>query len=145
MHGVIRDFRPTRELHTEAMLAALRCGEAEQAAQHLREADAQRWLLGENDPFTPSLRYAREAIRSGDPSGSHVLDSAIDRWPELMEALVLRQVSDWMIDGASAATPDVSNEVRQRIKNLEEGTANWDVEYQKVMEQIKQKRGLTKG
>lgn len=33
-------------------------------------------------------------------------------------------------------------EVRQRIKNLQEGTANWDVEYSKVMGQIKRKRGL---
>jgi hypothetical protein len=33
-------------------------------------------------------------------------------------------------------------EVRKRIKNLEEGTANWEVEYSKVMEQIKKKRGI---
>ncbi|MBI2898075.1 MAG: DUF507 family protein [Deltaproteobacteria bacterium] len=28
-------------------------------------------------------------------------------------------------------------------KNLEEGTRTWEIEYQKVMEQIKKKRGLT--
>ncbi len=33
-------------------------------------------------------------------------------------------------------------EVRKRIKNLQEGSANWDIEYSKVMEQIKQKRGV---
>ncbi|MCK5796495.1 MAG: DUF507 family protein [Deltaproteobacteria bacterium] len=35
-------------------------------------------------------------------------------------------------------------EVRRHIKNLEEGSMNWDVEYAKVMEQIKRKRGLDK-
>lgn len=33
-------------------------------------------------------------------------------------------------------------EVRRQIKNLEEGTAAWDVEYSKVMGQIRNKRGL---
>jgi len=33
-------------------------------------------------------------------------------------------------------------EVRKRIKNLQEGTSNWDIEYSKVMNQIRQTRGL---
>jgi hypothetical protein len=37
---------------------------------------------------------------------------------------------------------DLDSEVRERIKNLDEGTRNWEVEYDKVMEQIKRKRGL---
>ncbi len=37
---------------------------------------------------------------------------------------------------------DLDGEVRDRIKNLDEGTRNWEIEYQKVMEQIKRKRGL---
>ncbi len=37
---------------------------------------------------------------------------------------------------------ELDEEVRKRIKNLEEGSNAWDVEYGKVLEQIKQKRGL---
>jgi hypothetical protein len=37
---------------------------------------------------------------------------------------------------------EIDTEVRQRIKNLQEGSSAWDVEYAKVMEQIKQNRGL---
>ncbi len=37
---------------------------------------------------------------------------------------------------------DLDHEVRDRIKNLEEGTRNWEVEYEKVMEQIRRKKGL---
>lgn len=33
-------------------------------------------------------------------------------------------------------------EVRQRIRNLQEGTNNWDIEYGKVMDQIRRKRGI---
>jgi len=38
---------------------------------------------------------------------------------------------------------DLDREVRSKIKNLTEGTTDFDVEYARVMEQIKQKRGLT--
>jgi hypothetical protein len=41
-----------------------------------------------------------------------------------------------------AVDDEIDAEVRERIKNLQEGTAAWDVEYAKVMEQIKQKHGL---
>jgi uncharacterized protein len=41
-----------------------------------------------------------------------------------------------------AVDEELDAEVRQRIKNLEEGTATWELEYGRVMEQIKQKHGL---
>jgi uncharacterized protein len=37
---------------------------------------------------------------------------------------------------------DVDREVRARIKNLTEGTAAFEVEYEKVLGQIRQKKGL---
>jgi hypothetical protein len=42
-----------------------------------------------------------------------------------------------------AVDEEVDRETREKIKNLEEGTRTWEIEYQKVMEQIKRKRGLT--
>ncbi|HEX4417047.1 MAG TPA: DUF507 family protein [Kofleriaceae bacterium] len=36
----------------------------------------------------------------------------------------------------------IDQEVRDRIKNLEEGSQAWDVEYGKVLEQIKHKHGI---
>ncbi len=38
---------------------------------------------------------------------------------------------------------DLDREVRSKIKNLEDGTADFEVEYSRVMDQIKRKRGLT--
>ena len=38
---------------------------------------------------------------------------------------------------------DLDQEVRDRIRNLEEGTNAWDIEYARVMDQMKNKHGLT--
>lgn len=37
---------------------------------------------------------------------------------------------------------EIDAEVRRRIKNLEEGTATWEIEYNKALDQIKRNRGL---
>lgn len=38
---------------------------------------------------------------------------------------------------------ELDREVRSKIKNLEEGTATFEIEYAKVMDQIKRKKGLS--
>lgn len=42
-----------------------------------------------------------------------------------------------------AVEEELDKEVRQRIKNLEEGTQAWELEYKKAMEQIKRKHGIS--
>jgi hypothetical protein len=42
-----------------------------------------------------------------------------------------------------AVDEEVDEEVRTRIKNLEEGTRAWDVEYARVKEQILRRKGLS--
>ena len=37
---------------------------------------------------------------------------------------------------------DLDAEVRSKIKNLEEGTASFEIEYQRVMNDMKRKKGL---
>jgi uncharacterized protein len=41
-----------------------------------------------------------------------------------------------------AVDEEIDLEVRNRIKNLQEGTSAWEVEYARVMDQIKQKHGI---
>jgi hypothetical protein len=38
---------------------------------------------------------------------------------------------------------ELDREVRSKIKNLQEGTSSFDIEYARVMDQIKRKRGLS--
>jgi len=42
-----------------------------------------------------------------------------------------------------AVDEELDREVRQRIKNLEEGTQTWEIEYQRVMDQMKNRLGLS--
>lgn len=41
-----------------------------------------------------------------------------------------------------AVEDELDQEVRNRIKNLEEGTQAWELEYKRAMDQIKRKHGL---
>jgi len=57
------------------------------------------------------------------------------------DAILRRKIKDickkhMMVDEA------IDQEVRDRIKNLEEGTQAWEVEYAKVLDQIKTKHGV---
>lgn len=57
------------------------------------------------------------------------------------DATLRRRTKD-VLKKHMAVDEELDAEVRQRIKNLEEGTATWELEYNRVMEQIKQKHGL---
>ena len=41
-----------------------------------------------------------------------------------------------------AADEELDGEVRRRIKNLQEGTSSWDIQYRKVMEELKRTKKL---
>src|SRR5690348_4747745 len=56
--------------------------------------------------------------------------------------VVLRKKLKEIVRKHMAVEEEIDQEVRQRIKNLQEGTAAWDVEYAKVLDQIKQKHGI---
>jgi uncharacterized protein len=57
------------------------------------------------------------------------------------DATLRRRIKD-VLKRHMAVDEELDAEVRQRIKNLEEGTSTWELEYNRVMEQIKQKHGL---
>jgi uncharacterized protein len=42
-----------------------------------------------------------------------------------------------------AAEEELDREVRDKIKNIEEGTKTWEVEYARMMETVKRKRGIS--
>jgi hypothetical protein len=57
------------------------------------------------------------------------------------DATLRRRLKD-VLKKHMAVDDELDAEVRQRIKNLEEGTAAWDLEYGRVMDQVRQKHGL---
>jgi hypothetical protein len=58
------------------------------------------------------------------------------------EDVTLRRRIKDVLKKHMAIDDELDAEVRQRIKNLEEGTATWELEYSRVMDQIRQKHGL---
>lgn len=57
------------------------------------------------------------------------------------DATLRRKVRD-VLRTHMAVDDELDREVRQRIKNLEEGTQTWEIEYARVMDQMKQKFGI---
>jgi uncharacterized protein len=59
------------------------------------------------------------------------------------DAVLRRKIKD-ILRRHTNVDEELDQEVRQRIKNLQEGTQAWDIEYNRVMDQMKQKYGLNK-
>lgn len=93
-------------------------------------ADQKEFGLGEE-----GLSWIANQMLEAFMSSRHIDEVFAD------DAILRRKIKDickkhMQVDEA------IDQEVRDRIKNLEEGTQAWDVEYAKVLEQIKQKHGL---
>lgn len=56
---------------------------------------------------------------------------------------VLRKKITAVVKRHTNMEDDLDKEVRSKIKNLSEGTASFEIEYAKVMEQIKRRKGLS--
>jgi hypothetical protein len=60
------------------------------------------------------------------------------------EDAVLRRKMKEILRRHMSVDEELDKQVRDRIKNLEEGTQSWELEYNRVMGQIKEKYGLDK-
>ena len=58
------------------------------------------------------------------------------------EDIVIRRVSARVLKKHMAEDQDLKREVERRLKNLQEGTTSWDVEYSKVEARLRRLRGL---
>jgi hypothetical protein len=94
------------------------------------------------------------AKERGAPSPDEVLPYLLDQIMHLLfhsaniaeifaEDVELRKSLTPILRKHMEVDSDLDREVRSKIKNLTEGTTDFDVEYARVMEQIKQKRGLS--
>jgi hypothetical protein len=58
------------------------------------------------------------------------------------EDAVLRKKIKEIVTKHMQVEEELDQEVRTRLKNLQEGTGAWEVEYARVMDQVKQKHGI---
>ena len=59
-----------------------------------------------------------------------------------VEDTVLRKHMTDVLKKHMQVDEELDEDVRRKIKNLEEGTATWEIEYQKVLDQMKRNRGI---
>ncbi len=93
-------------------------------------ADERGFALGDESPNWISNQVLETFMQSQHIDEVYADDVAMRK--KLKEILKKHMQVDEELD----------EEVRKRIKNLEEGTATWELEYAKVMEQIKRKHGI---
>ena len=91
-----------------------------------------------------------KGIRVGDEMLDHLLDeivSSFHRSPHVDEIydedVELRRKMAPIFKRFMAADAALEAEVRGQIKHVQEGTRTWDLEYARVMEATKRKRGLS--
>ena len=58
------------------------------------------------------------------------------------EDAILRKKIKEIVNKHMQVEEELDQEVRQRLKNLQEGTGAWDIEYARIMDQVKQKHGI---
>lgn len=88
-------------------------------------------------------------IKVGDETLDYILDQVVamlmhsDHVEEVFEEdVVLRRHMAPIFKKHMAVDADVETEVRSQLRHVKEGTSQWDIEYARVLETVKRKRGL---
>lgn len=88
-------------------------------------------------------------LKLGDEAVDYILDQLIEflmhshNVDEIYcEDVVLRRKLRLPLRQLQAAEESLEQEVRGQLKHVKEGTAVWDVEYRRMMEDIKRRKGL---
>jgi hypothetical protein len=91
-----------------------------------------------------------KGIKVGDEALDHLLDQVVamlghsNNVEEIYaEDVVMRRKMAPIFKKYMAADSSLDAEVRAQLRHVKEGSSTWDVEYQRVMEQMKRKKGLT--
>lgn len=95
-----------------------------------RLADEKEFALGEE-----SLNWICTQVQETFMHSPHVAEVFAD------DATLRRRMRE-VLKKHMSVDEELDAEVRQRIKNLQEGTAVYETEYAKVLDQIKRKHGL---
>lgn len=93
------------------------------------------------------------ADQKGFKIGDDVLDYLLDQIVEMLmhsnnveeifaEDVEMRRKMAPVLKRHMAIDDDLDRETRAHIKHVEEGTRTWEIEYRRVMEEIKRRKGL---
>ena len=120
-----------------------------EAADKAKDAmQAQR-----HSPFEFARMKKLAAEQMGIKVGDETIDYLLDQILEILmhsanvdeifsEDVVLRRKMAPMLKRHMAVDEELEREVRGKLKHVEEGTRTWEVEYARVMEDIRRRKGL---
>ena len=121
----------------------------QEASDHANDLLQQRGLPSSEFNRLKRLSAEQKGIKVGD----EVLDYLLDQVVEILfhsshveevfaEDHDLRRRMVPFFKKYMAVDEEVDREIRGKIKHVQEGTSNWEVEYQRVMGDIKRRKGL---
>jgi hypothetical protein len=118
--------------------------------------DRAKDMLERTGRPTSDFQRVRQTVadQKGIKIGEDMLDYLLDQVVEIFhhssnvdeifcEDVELRRKMAPVFKKHMAVDDAVDAEVRAQLKNLREGTVAWEVEYAKVLDQVKRKRGLS--
>lgn len=118
----------------------------EQAKDRVEAVGGSRQDLGRYK----KLLAEQKNVGLGSEGISYILNqiqAMLMRSPHVEEVFsdddVIRRKCKVILEKHMAADDELDQEVRDKIKNLQEGTKTWEVEYSRVMEQVKRRHGIS--
>jgi hypothetical protein len=133
LESVMKEYlRQEREITERAKDRLEAIGSERTELHRVRKAIAEQKGLGLGEESIPYLLNQLLQMLMRSPNVDEVYS----------EDDVIRRKMRGVLQRHMAADEELDREVRAKIKNLQEGTQTWEVEYNKVMEQVKRKRGL---
>ncbi|MGO8992571.1 MAG: DUF507 family protein [Polyangiaceae bacterium] len=117
--------------------------------------DRTKELLERTGRGTSEYNRVREQIADskGIKVGDEALDYLLDQVVEMLnhshnvdeiyvEDIVLRRKMAPIFKKHMGADSSLDADVRAQLRHLKEGSSTWDIEYARVLEQVKRKKGL---
>jgi uncharacterized protein len=96
-----------------------------------------------------SLVADEKGIKVGDEALDYLLDQVVEMLMHsnnveevFVEDIVLRRTMAPVFKKHMAVDSTIDADVRAQLKHVREGTRDWEIEYAKVLEQVKRRKGL---
>jgi uncharacterized protein len=136
------------ELDVQAVLNQFISDEQE-VSDKAKDVLAQRGLPPTELGRIKKLLADERKIKLGEDAIDYLLDQLVEMLMHsanveeiFAEDFELRRKLRDPLRRQAAAEQELDGEVRSKIKNLKEGTAVWEVEYRRMMDDIKRRKGM---
>jgi uncharacterized protein len=120
-----------------------------EASDKAKDAMQSRGIPNSDFSRMKNLAAEQMGIKIGDDSIDYLLDQILEilmhsaNVDEIFaEDVVLRRKMAPILKRHMAVDEELEREVRGKLRHVEEGTRNWEVEYARMMEEIRRRKGL---